>query len=183
MNTKLNTLNRAMDVLSYDDTCGLDNIFRQFTVLITSFAVDKLKTASSRHDFNEVLERFLRRLLHHHQCDQSDVADEEREAAASKAFFSSCLGQLLVLSAPTRRLFAQVLRHCSLSPSSPGLLSALLSLLDAHPQKATFDTLTEFLALWLLGAEQQEAAMEEAGRAIIGKLTVSGRLSALLLLV
>jgi hypothetical protein len=159
----LNTLNEELDLLSHNDRHGLNSIFRQFTVFITS-SLDKLKTASSRQEFNEVFERFLRHLLHHH-CNQEGGEEEgcidEREGeGGSQLFFSSCLLHLLTLSSSTRRLLAQVLRHFCLYPSSNGFFLALLSLLDTHHQKATFDTLTGFLTFWLLGLEQAGEEIE-----------------------
>jgi hypothetical protein len=166
----LNSLNGALDVLSSDDIHSLDNIFRQCTVFITS-ALNKMKTSSSRQEFNEVLERLFCHLLHH-QCLEEERDTRDERFAARQNFFSSCLSHLLLLSAAARRFLAQVLRHFNLYPSSSSmeLLFALLSLLDEHPQRATLDTLSEFLELWLLPEGDGDAATMVIGECLLSSI-------------
>jgi hypothetical protein len=126
-------------------------------MFITS-SLEKLKTASSRQGFNEVIDRFFHHLIHHHchLVDNDTECEEEAAAVQERMFFISCLQHFSSLSVATRCMLAQVLSHCGFHLSSPGMITALLSLLATHPQKAVFDSLSEFLSSWVIESARLE---------------------------
>ena len=141
---KLSELNGEIDKLVRGDCCMRD-VLCHFT-LYMSTTLGSLKTAKCKSDFCNVYERLLRYLIRYH------IAEENESEGISTVwidFFASSILHLHIVSAPCRRLLAQVLKLYNLYPSCESLLRALLTLLDTHHQKYVFETLTSFLCIWI----------------------------------
>lgn len=170
----------SLNTLDVGDIQFMNDVFKKFTVFISS-SLNKLKSPSNKQGFNDVYDKFLRHILHHQVqdvqfCDLNGAKEcyalDNNSSIAYGMFVGSCLENLLFLSTCSRRLLAQVTRLCGPLPSSSPVLLAMRSLLDAHPQKATFELLTSFLAMWLVESEHNmdvHTLLDDSSRPIIGK--------------